>query len=119
MWMYRSKEIAKRLRMLAVHDITSAEIHSLQKSFPNHQDPVKSFTIAKGMTKDATSKSDKAKEKKNRFESLRSRVSVRIATQTSKLPKMAKVIKTDIMLPIKTFSNIWTSVISLDVFILA
>ena len=115
---YRSKEIAKMLIILAVHDMTSAAIHNLQKSFPNHQEPVRSLTIAKGITKDATSKSDTANEKKKRLESVRRPASVRIATQTRKLPKMAMVISKDIKVPRKTFSTISKSSISLDVFIL-
>ena len=104
--------------MLAVHDMTSAAIHSLQKSFPNHQVPVKSLTIANGITNDATSKSDKANEKKKRLESVRRPASVRMAMQTRKFPKMAMVINRDIKAPRKTFSTILKSVISFDAFIL-
>ena len=57
------------------------------------------------MTKDATSKSDNAKDTKNKFESLRRVASVRTAMQTSRFPKMAIVINTDINIPNATFST--------------
>ena len=82
--------------MLAVQAITSAAIQSLQKSCPKYQTPVRSLTMAKGITKDATSKSDTANEKKNKFESFRRVASVTIAMQTNKLPAMATAIKSDI-----------------------
>ena len=105
MWTYRSNEISRRLMILAVLSMTSEAIQNLQNSWPNQStnDVVKSFTIAKGITKDATSKSDTAKDTKNRFESLRRLASVRTAMQTRRFPKMAIVTNTDIKIPSTTF----------------
>ena len=103
--------------MLAVHDMTSQAIQSLQNSFPNQstKDTDRSFTIAKGITKDATSKSDTASDTKKRLESLRRLESVRTAIQTSKFPKIATAIKRVIKLPRITFSTISRSELSKDV----
>ena len=108
MWTYRSNEIRRRLMILAVHSMTSEAIQNLQNSLPNQStnDVVKSFTIAKGITKDATSRSDNAKDTKNRFESLRRLASVRTAMQTRRFPKMAMVTNTDIKIPSTTFFTI-------------
>ena len=105
MWTYRSNEISRRLMILAVLSMTSEAIQNLQNSWPNQStnDVVKSFTIAKGITKDATSKSDTAKDTKNRFESLRRLASVRTAMQTRRFPNMAIVTNTDIKIPSTTF----------------
>ena len=94
--------------ILAVHSMTSEAIQNLQNCSPNQStnDVVKSFTIAKGITKDATSKSDNAKDTKNRFESLRRLASVRTAMQTRRFPKMAIVTNNDIKIPSTTFSTI-------------
>ena len=97
--------------------MTSEAIQNLQNSWPNQStnDVVKSFTIAKGITKDATSKSDNAKDTKNRFESLRRLASVRTAMQTRRFPKMAIVTNTDIKIPSTTFSTISGSAVVDDV----
>ena len=94
--------------ILAVHSMTSEAIQNLQNCSPNQStnDVVKSFTIAKGITKDATSKSDNAKDTKNRFESLRRLASVRTAMQTRRFPRMAIVTNNDIKIPSTTFSTI-------------
>ena len=52
MWMYRSREMAHRLTMLAVEHITSDEIHTLQKDSPNIQES-RSFMSANGITRAA------------------------------------------------------------------
>ena len=94
--------------MLAVHNITSEAIQSWQNSFPNQStnDPVRSLTIANGITKDAKSKSDTANDTKKRLESFRRLASVKMATQTSKFPNMAIAIRIDIKVPSITFSMI-------------
>ena len=108
MWTYRSNEISRRLMILAVHSMTSEAIQNLQNCSPNQStnDVVKSFTIAKGITKDATSRSDNANDTKNRFESLRRLASVRTAMQTRRFPRMAIVTNNDIKIPSTTFSTI-------------
>ena len=94
--------------ILAVDDMTSEAIQSLQNSFPNQstKDSVRSFTSANGITKDATSRSESANETKNRFERVRRLDSVRMAIQTSKFPKIAIAIKSDIKVPNITFCTI-------------
>ena len=119
MWTYRSNEINRRLMILAVQPITSEAIQNLQNSCPNQStnDVVRSFTIAKGITNDATSKSDNARDTKNRFESLRRLASVRTAIQTRRFPKIAMVINTDIKIPRTTFSTISGSFEDISIFI--
>ena len=108
MWTYRSNDIRSRLMILAVHNMTSEAIQSLQNSFPNQlmKDSVRSFTNAKGITKDARSRSESANETKNRFERVRRLDSVKTAIQTSKFPKIAIAIKSDIKVPNITFCTI-------------
>ena len=91
--------------ILAVEDMTSEAIQSLQNSFPNQstKDSVRSFTNANGITKDAKSRSESANETKNRFERVRRLDSVRTAMQTSMFPKIAIAIKSDIKVPNTTF----------------
>ena len=103
--------------MLAVQHITSEAIQSLQNSCPNQstKDTDRSFTIAKGITKDAKRKSDTASDTKKRLESLRRLESVRMAIQTSKFPRIATAIRRVIKLPSITFSTISRSELSKDV----
>lgn len=95
--------------MLAVQDMTSNEIHSLQKSLPKIQDPFKSLTRAKGMTTELTSRSETAKDTKKRLESFLRLRSVMTAMQTKRLPKMAVAINDPMKMPKRMCSNmVWT-----------
>ena len=55
--------------MLAVQHMTSVDIHKLQYSAPNAHFPVRSLTIAKGITRADRSKSATASDMKNKFDS--------------------------------------------------
>ncbi len=66
---YLSREMASKLVMLAVQHMTSVAIHILQYSCPKTHSPMRSLTMAKGITNADKSKSATANEMKNRLES--------------------------------------------------
>jgi len=78
--------------MLAVLDITSVAIHSLQKFPPKLHVPVMSLIRAKGITTVATRRSAMAMDTKNKWDSLRRLRSVAMATQTKMFPRIAEAI---------------------------
>ena len=95
MIIYLSREMAKRLVILAVQHMTSVAIQRLQYSWPNTHSPRRSLTIANGMTSAESSRSATAKEIKNKFESFRRLLSVQMAVMTKILPKTLTVTKSE------------------------
>lgn len=71
MWMYLSKEIAHRFKILAVEHITSKATQVSQNCAPNIQYPSRSLTPAKVITSDATNRSAIAKDARKRLPILR------------------------------------------------
>lgn len=95
MCIYRSSDIAHKLRIDAVLHITSNAIHVSQKREPNIQYPSRSLKPANVITRHPTNKSAIASDAKNKLPILLNPRSVYIATHTSILPATEKNIRTN------------------------
>lgn len=85
---YRSMLIMHRLSMDAVHSRTSRDVHVSQMACPNTQRPITSYTVANGMSRTATRRSDTAKDTIRRFDGVRSLRTIPTAVQMSRLPSI-------------------------------
>jgi len=54
--------MAQRLRIDAVHSITSSEVHMSQTCWPYDQRPITSYATARGITSTATRRSETARD---------------------------------------------------------